>query len=317
MLFKISILIPCYKRPKLVIDAINSCLLQTYPPYEILIGDDSPDDLTKQAIEKIQSTSKVNIRYFHNKPSLGQEDNVNMLIDAALGDKILLLHDDDLLLENALEVLVNCFHIDPTIDVSYGKQYIITKDGNGVPIKKSEDHNKSYYRSAEYEGSVLTPLEASIVQQFPNNCYLMNAKLAKKTKYRKVGIVCDFEFGLRAGLSGTKFYFVNKYTAKYRIWEGRISNTDSNNSALAAYGLVESIQVPDRSKKYKEKYLRDISFVAVAQAINVKQFNKALKLYVRHFRLNRFFTMGGMKQFVLLLLSSPKIIQQIAVKEKI
>lgn len=317
MLFKISILIPCYQRPKLVVDAINSCLLQTYSPYEILIGDDSPDDLTKQAIEKIQSTSKVNIRYFHNKPSLGQEDNVNMLINAASGDKILLLHDDDLLLENALEILVNCFHIDPTIDVSYGKQYIMSKDGKDLPIKKSESHNKFYYRTAEYEGSVLTPLEASIVQQFPNNCYLMNAELAKKTKYKKVGIVCDFEFGLRIGQTGSKFYFVNEYVARYRVWEGRITNTDKNDSALAAYNLVENIEVPADSKKYKDQWLSNISHVAIGQAINIEEFNRALKLYVRHFRLNRFFTMGGMKQFVLLLLSSPKIIQQITVKEKI
>src|SRR5690606_35844242 len=162
---------------------------------------------------------------------------------------------DDLLLENALEILVNCFKIDPFIEVSYGKQYIMTKDGKVVPIKKSESHNKSYYRTAEYEGSILTPLEASIVQQFPNNCYLMNAELAKKMKYRKVGIVCDFEFGLRVGQAGSKFYFVNQYTAKYRVWEGRISNTDKNDSALTAYKLVENIEVPTDSKKYKDKWL--------------------------------------------------------------
>ena len=79
---KISICIPTYNRPDLLTLALESCFKQTLLPNEILIGDDSINNETEILINEIIKNNKTNIiiRYFHNKPSLGQFRNVHNLI---------------------------------------------------------------------------------------------------------------------------------------------------------------------------------------------------------------------------------------------
>ncbi|MGJ8716054.1 MAG: glycosyltransferase family 2 protein [Maribacter stanieri] len=308
---KISIIIPSYNRPKLVVEAINSCLLQTFPAYEIIIGDDSPNESTQLAISKIQKTSKTTINYYHNYPSLGQANNVNMLVSKAKGDKILLLHDDDLLCDKCLEYLIDCFHENPLIDVAFGKQYILDDNGK-VSKERSKKFNEDFYRTSEFEGSKLSSIEAAIVQQFPNNAYLINSQLFKKIKYSDAGDVCDFEFGLKLAKLKVKFYFTNKFTGKYRVWDGTISNEKNNDTALVAYSLVEQLKVENQSEHYKIKILNQKSSVAIGQALKTKNYLIAYKIYARHFNVKNLLKIQGIKDLIKISVYSP-----ILLKEKI
>lgn len=299
---KVSICIPTYKRSQKVLEAINSCLDQTILPYEILIGDDSPDELTKVEVGKIMDTAHVKIRYFKNQPSLGQVGNVNKLFDAATGDKIMLLHDDDLLMPNAIETLLNCFKKDPLIKVSYGKQYIIREDGT-IYYKGSKIHNTYFYRTKEYEGAKLTPLEAGMVQQFPNNAYLIEADLAKKIKYRAIGDACDFDFGFRTGKSLVKFHYVDTYVSMYRMSQDSVTKKSMNDAGLVAYLLVKNTEIPVKSQKLKTKWLRGRSKVAVGQAIDNGKFKEAIKIYFSEDHIHQIFTPGGVKRLLRILLS--------------
>ncbi|MFD2573295.1 glycosyltransferase family 2 protein [Spirosoma soli] len=301
-MIKVSILIPTYKRPVLVVEAIQSCLNQTYAPYEIIIGDDSPDELTKSVVEQLQTTSSIAIKHIHNKPSLGQEHNVNRLFDLASGDKIMLLHDDDLLVPDALETLVNCYINDPTISVAYGKQYIISNDGV-ISKKSSRTFNEAFYRTEQYEGSKLTSLEAGLVQQFPNNAYLINADLAKKVKYRPIGEACDFDFGFRVGQTGEKIHFVNKFTAKYRLSAVAVSTNPRNESGLISYLMVKDTAVPQESIKYKDAWLKSRAGVAVGQAISNGKIDLAIDIFLSKYHFAKMFTPGGVKRFGRIVLS--------------
>ena len=49
----ISILIPTYNRLDVLINALDSVYEQTILPNEIIIGDDSTNDLTEKYIEKL------------------------------------------------------------------------------------------------------------------------------------------------------------------------------------------------------------------------------------------------------------------------
>ena len=125
----ISVCIPTYKRIKFLKEALYSVMEQTLQPLEIVIGDDSPDDQTENLVLDIQKECSIPIVYTRHSPALGQAANVNFVYDKARGDKIVLLHDDDLLLPNALEDLNSCWDLHPDLVAAYGSQYIISEDG--------------------------------------------------------------------------------------------------------------------------------------------------------------------------------------------
>jgi glycosyltransferase involved in cell wall biosynthesis len=297
----ISILIPTYKRPELIMEALHSCLEQDYPSYEIIIGDDSPDDFTKIAVQALQAKYKQPITYIHNKPSLGQVDNVNMLIDRASGSKLMLLHDDDLLVTSALKNLSSCFEKDSSISVAYGKQYIISNEGV-IDEKGTKEFNRDFYRTSDYEGCRLTSLEAGLVQQFPNNAFLIDAQLAKQIRYKQVGDACDYDFGLRISQTGKKLFFLDCYTAKYRLSNVSVSLSQRNNAALTAYLMASALSIPPKSIPIRDKWLKDRAGVAIGNALANEDIKSALSIYFSRHHLSQAITLGGIKRLSLIIL---------------
>lgn len=219
----VSICIPTYKRPDLLRRALESCLAQEHRPLEILVGDDSPSDEAGAYIRELSRDSQVVFRYRLNRPSLGQASNVNRLFLEASGDKLMLLHDDDLLMPKAVQRLLACWEQQPNLTAAFGKQYIINHDGH-VLQKQSEELNRYFYRTQAYAGTALRPIESALVQQFPNDGYMVKAAAARKVLYRTrelVGEVCDFDFGIRLAAAAEQqcdgFCFVDEFTAEYRV----------------------------------------------------------------------------------------------------
>jgi glycosyltransferase domain-containing protein len=302
---QISIIIPTYNRPDLLKECINSCLSQSLPPYEIIIGDDSSNDSSKEMIDKIiKENSSIKISYFKHSPSKKQIGNVNFLIDKAKGDYVTLIHDDDFLLDNCISDLAQPMITDPTIDASFGKQYIVDMDGN-IDKKISEDLNRGYCRTDSYSGNVLSSYQSGILQQFPNNAYLIKADLIKKYNYSTdvdyVGDGCDFFFSFNLGIKKLKFYFVNKYTAAYRVGNEKVSNNSQVDTALKSYLIISGSAIPvaENEESY-HKQLKRFAPIALAQAINRKEKDIALKIYLSNNHFVHLFSLGGLKRSLML-----------------
>ena len=292
---KIAVCIPTYKRLDLLTEAIESCLTQTLLPDEILIGDNSPDDDTQALVAQLTTRSAVTIRYFHHVPGLNQAQNVDSLFQAAASDLLVLLHDDDTLLPNCLRDLHGCFVENPAIDVAFGKQYMMSHEGQ-VDYRFSETINREFYRTPQYAGTVLTATEAVILQQFPNDCYMIRTAVAQKETYNGLTMhACDFEFGLKIGTGAYTIYFFDEYTANYRLSADALSRNYDNNGSLVIYRLVEQLNVPTTSFKYKKKILVDKASVALAQAANLKLAGEARKIFFSPWHRSAMLSLRGMK----------------------
>lgn len=99
-LYKYTIIIPEYRRPHTVKQAILSAVNQNYgEAYEVLITSDgiSPEELeTEQIVGEIARYHK-NISYYRNTTNVGMFDNWNNSIYKAKGKWIVVLPDDDML----------------------------------------------------------------------------------------------------------------------------------------------------------------------------------------------------------------------------
>lgn len=71
---------------------MESISIQTFPDYEIVVTDDSPDDSVG---EYLNSGVFHNLRYFRNPSALGTPENWNEAIRKSNGTWIKIMHDDD------------------------------------------------------------------------------------------------------------------------------------------------------------------------------------------------------------------------------
>lgn len=120
---KISVVIPCYQQGQYLESAIESAYNQTLPAHEIIIVNDGSTDNTREIAERYMFKefplldSPVRVI---NQVNKGLSSARNTGIMNATGDYVLFLDADDMLAENALQVLTqkiletNCDVISPS-----------------------------------------------------------------------------------------------------------------------------------------------------------------------------------------------------------
>ncbi len=276
----ISICIPAYKRPGPLRDALHSCVNQSYPNIEVLVGDDSPDDAAKQVVLEFEARHPGVISYRHNRPSLGQAANVNSLFDRARGDLLVLLHDDDMLLPNALEHLVKCWDEAPDLTAAFGKQYVTNPQGQ-VIHGESDRLNATYQRVPENAGKQTVPAISGLARMFPNNGYMVRAEVARGIRYRppsEVGEACDTDFGLRLCLSAKAIWYVDEYTAMYRLSEDSI--TKRTYLEPFAYQAIEGAEVPPAAYEAKSQALKTLAPAATSGFARLNEPERALTIFL-------------------------------------
>ncbi len=293
---KISVCIPTYNRLKTLQEAVSSCMNQTHLPDEIIISDDSSSDDTEKWVSELSDRSTTNIRYFRNRPALKQAANVNQLFKYAKNELLILLHDDDLLMPGAIQSLYNCFQQYPDIDAAFGKQYLMSDSGI-VDEQGSVMLNQVFYRTHVYQGLKLSSLESGFLQQFPNDAYLIKSNKAREVGYREdAGDACDFDFALRLGMQNLKLYFLDEYTAKYRLSNDAVNKKSNNNAGVLSFKFVETLKVPKESTVHKNRWLRGKAPVAVADATNIRLYAEAIRIYFSKWHRDKIITPGGVKR---------------------
>jgi glycosyltransferase involved in cell wall biosynthesis len=306
----ITICIPTCRRPDLLSEAVESCLKQDYRPLEILIGDDSGNDRSVEPIQSLKRPEGVTVRHVLHEPPLRQARNVDWLIANARGDRLILLHDDDLLCDNGLDKLVEAWEAESGIVCVYGKQYVISPAGEMLPAD-TEESNRRFGRVKANAGVQESALSVGLSQQLPNNCFLVDAKLAQNVGYRpeeEVGNSVDVDFGIRLGqVAGDRsFFFTDEFVSCYRLTEYSILRTRCfNYGEHLLFSEVAKLKVPQRDLPARDLSLKRMSAKAVLNAAMAGDRVKALSiLFSRHYNL-RYTDIRSL--FRLLYIASPRL----------
>lgn len=140
---KVSIVMPTYKNLNYLKRAIKSVLMQSYKDYEIIITDDSQNNVIKNYIRTLNNPR---IRYFNNKPQLYQAANHTSGLQKATGKYIKILHDDDYFItNNALEKMVLMLDNNSKYDFVYSNNIQVDLVKNKVLKKR---HAQKYLKYA-------------------------------------------------------------------------------------------------------------------------------------------------------------------------
>lgn len=115
----VSVIIPVFNRPKVLREAVDSVLAQTYRPFEIIIVDDGSTDGTATAcLELARSEPGVvrTVRQDHGGPGRARENGRQL----SRGEFIQYLDSDDVLFPRKFEVQVRALRANPGCGVAYG-----------------------------------------------------------------------------------------------------------------------------------------------------------------------------------------------------
>jgi len=99
---KIEIILLCHNRPKLVIEAIQSILNQNNKNFNLIISDNSNNLDTKKIIEEKYPA----LTYISHYPGIELIDHFNWVLQNIKGEYFVMFHDDDLLLNNYVDVII-------------------------------------------------------------------------------------------------------------------------------------------------------------------------------------------------------------------
>ncbi|MEK7719470.1 MAG: glycosyltransferase [Bacteroidota bacterium] len=97
---RLTVIMPAYNAEKFLEESISSILNQSFPDFELLIGDDGSTDRT---LEIIRSLSDKRIIVIRNEKNLGIPYTLNRLIKASRGEYIARQDSDDISLPKRLE----------------------------------------------------------------------------------------------------------------------------------------------------------------------------------------------------------------------
>jgi teichuronic acid biosynthesis glycosyltransferase TuaG len=145
----VSVIIPTYNKSDLLFLAIKSALGQSYRPFEVVVVDDCSTDSTKQIVEDLIE-SNSNLKYVSttnqsNLPAIPR----NLGIRKASGDFVAFLDHDDLWMPNKLEIQMQYFLLDPSLDMVYSPLWPFVSKPNltGLLYLRSPVGHRDLYKS--------------------------------------------------------------------------------------------------------------------------------------------------------------------------
>lgn len=130
----VTIAIPAFK-PGHFAACLESALAQTYPRLQILVSDDSGNDLLRQIASRLATADRI--EWIRNPATLGGRANFIQCIERARGDFIKFLCDDDVLEPDCVERMVEAFRSDPQATLVFSRRQRIDGDGKAL----SDDHH--------------------------------------------------------------------------------------------------------------------------------------------------------------------------------
>ena len=122
---RVSVVMPLYNAENFLELSVQSVLSQTFKDFELIMVDDCSTDGTLAVAE---SFDDARIKILRNEKNLGTPGATrNVGLDAAQGEYVYFMDDDDVLLERGLEILVDAAEKNSADAVNATKWYYFKK----------------------------------------------------------------------------------------------------------------------------------------------------------------------------------------------
>lgn len=229
----ITIGLPTYKRLAYLKEAVASALAQTYAPIEVLISDDGPGtEIGPWAQALAQQDPRV--RYRKNARNLGLAGNWNAVVDAAQGEWLVIIGDDDRLLPDFGEKLMGCNQ--PGVSLLFSNHHLMDEHGQRLE-EVTRQHTVAYARDQLPAGRLVNPELWVWRNAVPISSTLLRMADVRRLRFKEDLNTPEIELFLRLAREGAGFVFCPEYLMEYRTHPQSATTAGLWGERLAEYLL--------------------------------------------------------------------------------
>lgn len=201
----VSVIVPVYNRPQLLVESVSSALAQTYDPFEVLIVDDSSTDDTPEVIRQLQMRdARIRaVRRPNGGPGLARETGRQL----AEGEFVQYLDSDDLLLPRKLELQVAALRARPDCGIAYGR------------VRYRDDHGREIACTWKPHPGVVDTLFPSLLlaRWWETVTPLFRRSVTDAAgPWTDMRLEEDWEYDARIAATGARLVFVDEVLAEHR-----------------------------------------------------------------------------------------------------
>lgn len=128
--YRVSVIITSYNQQAYLVEAIDSVLVQTLKPHEIIVADDRSSDGSTEVIRDYAARYPGLVKGIYQERNVGISENRNTALRAATGNHVAILDGDDRYLPKNLELQLTALTEHPGARCAYSNLYFI--DGSGI-----------------------------------------------------------------------------------------------------------------------------------------------------------------------------------------
>lgn len=225
---KFSIIVPLYNTPApLFKDMVASVLAQSYPNWELILVNSTPEN--KELADAVcnVSTSEARIKVVQLEKNLGISLNTQAGIDAATGDFISFFDHDDLLEPDLLFEYTKAINEKHEIDVLYCDEDKLSPEGNFECAFFKPDFDIDLLRHMNFVCHMLTIRKSLLDKLSIGNGEFDGAQ--------------DHNLTLQAAEKTKNFYHVPKILYHWRMTQGSTS-MNANSKSYANEAGIKAVQ---------------------------------------------------------------------------
>jgi glycosyltransferase involved in cell wall biosynthesis len=250
----VSVIIPCYNYGPFVAEAIESILLQTYVPDEILFIDDASSDnsveIAKQYLPKIQ----IEV----NSENLGIIRNFNKAIQLTSGDYICFLGADNRFRSDYIEKTKSILDASPDVAIAY-TNFVLWDSRAAIKA-----HDMGAQPHPTISGFYLKDFPAHPEHDIRQGNYIHGSSMYRRVAYEQAGGYSediypeDHSLFTRILMSGWKAELCNDYILEYRQHSkdqaNALKNFEIMNVHLRTYLQQHKVEIESLHQQLASKH---------------------------------------------------------------
>ena len=206
----VSIITPTFNRGEFLEKNILSIKNQNYKNIEHIVTDGGSTDNSLDILKKYEGT--YNLKWVSEKDN-GCANAMNKGFKMASGDIFCWLDADDYYLPGTLEKVVKIFQNNPNVDVVFGDIFVCNANGKIIDFIRHTDFSAD---TAIYEGMNVSTQAIFWRKKVHNMLDQLDEKYLR---------CADYDFFVRMGLLGVKFFHSRDFLSVYRHHKGQISRS--------------------------------------------------------------------------------------------
>lgn len=239
----VSIIITTYNSANMLLEAITSCLNQSYSNIEIIVIDDGSTDNTDQIVDKLIKENKIQYKYTINNERAAAR---NYGVSVSKGSYIKFLDADDFLETNYISECISYFKKNTKCDLIHTNCKILDRYNKiSLPPKKGISGNV-FSKLWEYNDISLS----SVIMK--KNVF---DRFGGFNETRSLSGSEDWEYWVRLSIQNCFFGFINKYLTTIRLHS---SNNTMNDINKIVFSAGEAKKILLQKFDVNEKYIRKL-----------------------------------------------------------